>query len=88
VVTLELVGGVEADGNNGRVSSHAPVGRALLGACTGDVIEVETPSGRVKLEVLEINTSSLQEGSSRNTAVTAGHHLFPADALGCQADWS
>ena len=50
----ELVGAVETEVGNGRVSIGAPVGRALAGARAGDVAEVTTPSGRRRLELLEV----------------------------------
>ena len=39
----ELVGPLEADIGNGRVSIEAPVGRALVGRSAGEVVEVDTP---------------------------------------------
>jgi len=54
VAEYELVGAVEADVGNGRVSLAAPVGRALFGRRKGDVVEVETPRGTIALEVLAV----------------------------------
>jgi transcription elongation factor GreA len=54
VAEYELVGAVEADVGNGRVSLAAPVGRALVGRRKGDVVEVETPRGTIALEVLDV----------------------------------
>ena len=54
VTEYELVGAVEADVGNGRVSLAAPVGRALFGRRKGDVVEVQTPRGPVALEVLVV----------------------------------
>lgn len=50
-----LVGTVEADPMNNRISNESPVGRALLGHRAGDVIDVEVPAGIIKLEILEIS---------------------------------
>ena len=50
-----LVGTVEADPMNNRISNESPVGRALLGHKAGDVIEVEAPAGVIKLEILEVS---------------------------------
>jgi transcription elongation factor GreA len=55
VAEYELVGAVEADVGNGRVSLAAPVGRALFGRRKGDVVEVETPRGTVALQVLAVH---------------------------------
>ena len=54
IAEYELVGAVEADVGNGRVSVAAPVGKALAGRRKGDVVEVETPRGSLALEVLRV----------------------------------
>ena len=53
---LELVGPLESDAVNGRVSVHAPVGRALVGHRAGAHVEVATPRGRVTLEIVSVRT--------------------------------
>jgi transcription elongation factor GreA len=50
----ELVGALEADAENGRVSVAAPVGRALLGARAGERVEVATPRGPLSLGVVSV----------------------------------
>jgi transcription elongation factor GreA len=50
----ELVGPLESDVGNGRVSLEAPVGRALVGRLPGERVDVETPRGVVELELLEV----------------------------------
>jgi transcription elongation factor GreA len=62
VVEYKLVGGIEASLGDGRVSVAAPVGRALLGAGIGEVIDVATPRGMVQLEVIEVRAPSLWKG--------------------------
>jgi transcription elongation factor GreA len=52
----ELVGPIEADIANGRVSVEAPVGRALLGPGAGAVLDVKTPSGTLGLKILSVRT--------------------------------
>ena len=49
-----IVGSSEADPFNNRISNESPVGKALIGAHTGDVVEVEMPMGIMKYKVLEI----------------------------------
>jgi transcription elongation factor GreA len=51
VAEYELVGVIESDVANGRVSVSAPVGRALLGHRRGDCVAVDTPRGTTRLEV-------------------------------------
>jgi transcription elongation factor GreA len=54
----ELVGPIEGDPTMGRISTSAPVGRALIGQRGGAEVEVTTPRGRVLLKVLEVAGSS------------------------------
>lgn len=50
-----LVGTVEANPMNNRISNESPVGRALLGHKAGEIIDVEVPAGVIKLEILDIS---------------------------------
>lgn len=49
-----IVGASEADPFNGKLSDESPVGQALIGHAVGDVVEVETPDGMVKFEIISI----------------------------------
>ena len=49
-----LVSPVDADAAAGRVSVDSPVAKALLGARKGDTVEIATPKGRRRLEVVSI----------------------------------
>jgi len=49
-----LVAPAEADPRQGRLSIESPVGRALLGRRAGEVVEVETPAGRRRLEIVAV----------------------------------
>ena len=51
---FKLVGSTEANSLEGKISNESPVGKALMGAHTGDIVEVELPSGIMKYKVLEI----------------------------------
>lgn len=50
-----IVGSGESDPAAGEISHDSPVGAALLGRRVGDVVEIETPRGAIRLEVLEID---------------------------------
>ncbi len=50
-----LVGAAEAAPRRGRISIESPVGRALLGHRPGDVVEVVTPGGRRRLQLLSMD---------------------------------
>ena len=65
VAEYELVGAVEADVGNGRVSLAAPVGRALFGRRKGDVVDVETPRGTIELEVLAVRRRACRGAEGR-----------------------
>lgn len=52
--TYKLVGATEADPKQLFVSNESPIGGALIGARVGDIVEVETPGGEIKLKILEI----------------------------------
>ena len=51
---FRIVGSTEANSLQNKISNESPVGKALIGAHTGDVVEVEMPSGIMKYKVLEI----------------------------------
>jgi transcription elongation factor GreA len=51
----QIVGDYEADINEGRISTSAPISRALIGKNIGDSVEVNSPKGLRYYEVLEID---------------------------------
>ena len=52
--TYLLVSSEEADYKTGKISTTAPVGKALLGHEVGDSVEIKTPGGIKEYEILEI----------------------------------
>lgn len=54
----KIVGSTEANSLKGKISNESPVGKALIGAKVGDIVEVETQAGVLKYEVLEIQRSN------------------------------
>lgn len=52
--TYHLVGAKEADPRNGKISNESPIGRALMDHKAGDVVEAETPGGKIKFKILKI----------------------------------
>lgn len=53
--TYQIVGSTEVDPYAGKISDESPIGKALLGAKVGDIVEFTVPSGdTVSYEVLEI----------------------------------
>jgi transcription elongation factor GreA len=51
---LELVGRLEADPDAGRISVLSPLGKAIVGLKRGQVVDVDTPVGRRRFKVLEV----------------------------------
>ena len=49
-----LVGFTEADPMKLFVSNESPIGEALMGASVGQIVEVNTPGGKIRLEILAI----------------------------------
>ena len=52
--TFHMVGAKEADPRNGRISNESPIGSALIGHKIGDVVEAQTPGGKMKFRILKI----------------------------------
>ncbi len=50
----KIVGSTEANSLKGKISNESPVGKALIGAKKGEIVEVEAPTGVLRYEVLEI----------------------------------
>src|SRR6186997_524574 len=53
-VKYQLVGQVEADANQGRISYNSPLGRALIGRQVGEEVDVSTPAGDRSYEIAKI----------------------------------
>jgi transcription elongation factor GreA len=53
VIHYRIVGAGEADPANGHISYRSPVGAALLGRRADETVELDTPSGRLRLRVLD-----------------------------------
>jgi transcription elongation factor GreA len=51
---FQMVGAKEADPRAGKISHESPIGLALMDHHVGDVVEVITPGGRIKLKILKI----------------------------------
>jgi transcription elongation factor GreA len=49
-----IVGAVEADPANGKISNESPLGTAFLGHKKGDKVTVTTPKGPVEYKILEV----------------------------------
>jgi transcription elongation factor GreA len=54
----KIVGSTEANSLKGKISNESPVGKALIGARIGDIVNVETHSGVLQYKILEIQKSN------------------------------
>lgn len=52
--TFYLVGAKEADPRNGKISHESPIGRSLMGHRRGDLVEADTPGGKLRFRILKI----------------------------------
>jgi transcription elongation factor GreA len=52
---FQVVGTMEADPLNGKISDESPIGKALLGKKVGDRAQIKTPSETTSYTVLEIS---------------------------------
>ncbi len=55
VQQFRLVGPVEADAQNGRLSTASPLGRSLMGRAAGERVDLQTPAGRRSYQILDIS---------------------------------
>ena len=57
-IEYKVVGATEANSLKGKISNESPVGRALIGSCVGDVINVDTQAGTLQYKVLDIRSAN------------------------------
>ncbi len=53
-VTYRIVGPVEADPLEGKISNQSPIGSALMGKKVGDKVTIKTPKGETTYTVEEV----------------------------------
>ena len=53
--TYQIVGDVEANVSEGRISISSPISRALIGKGVGDSVEVAAPGGARAYEILKVS---------------------------------
>lgn len=52
---FQVVGTVEADPLNGKISDESPIGQALLGKKEGDAVEIKTPADTHSYTIVDIS---------------------------------
>lgn len=53
-VTYTVVGPVEADPLQGKISNESPIGQALMGKKIGESVTITTPKGEIQYEVVSV----------------------------------
>lgn len=65
-VTYSLVMSEDASAEKGLISTTSPIGRALINKAVGDEVEVRTPNGVRRFEIIEVKTvHDLESGNGR-----------------------
>jgi transcription elongation factor GreA len=60
-ITYQLVGPLESDIAENKISVTSPIGRALIGKSIGDRVRVQTPGGVREFEIINIFVEDRQE---------------------------
>jgi transcription elongation factor GreA len=53
--TYHVVGAKEADPRNGKISNESPIGRAVMNHKVGEVVEADTPGGKIRIKIIKID---------------------------------
>ena len=51
---FKIIGSQEANPSEGKISNESPLGQAFFGKGISDIIDVETPKGKVKYKIISI----------------------------------
>ena len=54
-LSFDVVGAIEADPTNNKISHESPLGKALMGKKVGDEVSITTPKGEKKYQVISVN---------------------------------
>lgn len=55
-IQYTIVGSMEAEPDENKISNESPVGKAILGHKKGDVVEITVPAGVFKYQILDITS--------------------------------
>lgn len=50
----KIVGSQEADPMSNKISNESPIAKAIMGSKKGDIVEVESPTGKYKVEIVKV----------------------------------
>ena len=54
-IQYQLVSPEEADFDQNKISTTSPIGKGLMGAKVGDVVNIKVPAGELRYEIVEIS---------------------------------
>ena len=54
-IEYSIVGSIEADPFENKISDQSPIGKALVGSRVGDEVSVEVPGGTIRFKILEVS---------------------------------
>jgi transcription elongation factor GreA len=70
-ITYSLVMSEDADAEKGLISTTSPIGRALINKAVGDEVEVTTPNGKRRFEIIGLKTIHDIDGANVGAGQTA-----------------
>lgn len=53
-IEYQIVGDFEAAPSQNKISAYSPIGSSIFGKNPGDIVEIQTPKGKLKLKILEV----------------------------------
>ncbi len=53
-IEYTIVGSIEADPGENKISNESPVGKAIIGQQKGSVVEVNVPAGQLKYQIIDV----------------------------------
>lgn len=53
--TFTIVGAVEANPREGKISNESPIGKAILNHKAGETVKVETPAGTYNVKIIKVS---------------------------------
>jgi transcription elongation factor GreA len=64
-ITYTLVMAEDADVTRGKISTISPIGRGLMGRQEGEEVEISTPSGKRRFEIIKLVTIHDSDGQQQ-----------------------
>ena len=49
-----IVGSLESNPSAGLISNESPIGKAIMGKRKGDIVDIETPAGKIQMKIIAV----------------------------------